>query len=173
MAKPTKSSKNTLGHRTPIDSSVRGAEIGTDSVGLTQTATVIERHLEMVSIGLTMVGVNTQTYSHMIFHAPPSGAVITALSVNFGSAQTSGGADADTWVWDVQNMSSGVDLSKQACSLSNTTFAATSWRDTPVNNGNSTVKAGDGLNIEFTSSGTPETMQWPMVAIEWTPTSNA
>jgi len=169
MARPTISSKNTFSHRSIIDSAIRGPEIATDSVGLTQAATVIKRKLTVVSCGLTP----STAYTHMLFRAPASGATITGLKVNFGSTQNHAVNEADVWIWDIKNLSTAGDMSKQACSLSNQTLAATSWRDTPVNGGNSTLNAGAGLRIDLSISGTPAALQWPAVAIEWEPTNNA
>ena len=82
-------------------------------------------------------------------------------------------AEADTWIFDLINSSSGATLNVNAASLSGVTLAATAFKSIPVNNGNSTLKDGDGLQIQITESGGAFTMDQCQVVVQWVPTSES
>lgn len=151
------------------DGSVRGPQVSANTVGITQAADVIKRNVTVVTLGVTPA----TAFNATVFRAPPSGAQITGLNINFGSTQNHAATEADVWVWDVENARTGTDLSVNAQSLSNQTLAATAWRTTSLNNNAGTLLSGEGLRIKLSISGSPDALQSPAVAIEWKPVTNA
>lgn len=170
MAHPTVNSQRTvLPGNAIVDGTILGPQVGTNTVGLTQAATAIQRSVLSVNLGGTPAA--GKVYS--VFRSPPSGATITAAYVCPGSIQNHAVNEADTWVFALNNKTTGLRLCKQNPSLSNTTLAATAFVTIPLNNGNSTVLSGHTLQISTSASGSPVALNWPLVVLEWTPYSNA
>lgn len=154
--------------------SVNGSKLLSSAVGLTQASTAIERRLEIATITATPA----KAQSYVVFRGPTSGAIVTSLALTpgTGSAQPNTIPRSKNWVFSVVNKRTGLNLNKNACSFGGvgfSTLAATAWKTIPVNNGNSTVQAGETLWIAFTVSSTPVTLKYPAVAVEWQPLSNA
>lgn len=151
--------------------SIVGPKIGTAAVGLTQAASAIKRQLTVVPLGNTLA----TAFNSVVFRAPPQGATITAAYVCPGSIQNHAVNESDTWIFTLQKYSATIKtgLSKNAPSLSNQTLAATAFRSLPINNGAATLVSGNRLRLEASISGTPAALQWPCVAIEWIPYTNA
>jgi len=128
-----------------------------------------KRDSETVTINTS----NTGAFNRTVFRAPPSGARITYVGVNNHTEMYHASNEADTWIFTLKNRStstsSNVTLNAQAVSLSGQTLAATSFKEIPVNNGNSTLGAGDVLQLQLTVSGTPQTLADSICYIEWTP----
>ena len=152
-----------------IDGQIRGPALGTNSVGLTQVPTVLERSISIASVGVTPA----TGHAPVVFRAPASGATVTAVYINPGSVQNHAANEADVWTFRVKNTTTGNNLNALGASLSNTTLAATAWKSIPVDNGNSTVLSGHTLSLSMGISGSPAALQNPVCLVEWVPYSNA
>lgn len=76
-------------------------------------------------------------------------------------------AEADTWAFDIVNASTGATLNSAAASLSGVTLAATAYKQIPLLNGNSTLSAGETLQLQLTASGVPQTLANSMVVVDY------
>ena len=170
MAHPTVNPKRTvIDGSSVIDASILGPKLGTNSVGLTQTPTVLQRHVTVSSLGVTP----STGKKVVVFRAPPSGAVITHLAVCAGTIQNHAVNEADTWTYRVTNKTTGTKLNVNGASLSNTTLAATQFKVIPIDNGAATLLSGEILDISMGISGSPSKMDAPCIVIQWTPLNNA
>lgn len=82
-------------------------------------------------------------------------------------------AEADTWIFQLRNVTKSEALNLNNASLSNTTLTATAWKSIPMNNNNSTLQSGNSLQFQLTESGTAQTIDQLSVMLEWEPTVNA
>jgi len=169
MARPQIPKRVGIDGRSVQDGTLTGPQIATNSAGLTQVPTAIERQVTVTSCGLTP----SSAQNYLVFRAPPSGAEITAAYVSPGSAQNHAGNEADTWIFSLKNKTTGNALHAQACSLSNQTLAATGFKTIPINNGAATLLAGEMLRLEASVSGSPDALNFPVCVIEWVPKNNA
>lgn len=163
---PTRDKIDGLSIRTD---SIREPSIGASAAGLTGVGIAIKRQLTMVCLGVTPASAQNST----AFRCPPQGARLTGLYFCPGSVQNHAVNEADTWIIDVCNAKTAVDLSVNACSLSNQTLAATQWKTIPLNNGNATLTSGISLRAKISVSGSPTALYMPQLAIEWQPVTDA
>ncbi len=170
MAKPTVNPKRTvISGVSLIDGSVLGPKLGTNSVGLTQTPTAIQRNVTVVSLGVTPATGKVQ----QVFRAPASGATITYLGFNPGSDQNHAANEADTWAFTVTNKTTGNALNALGSSLSNMTLEATAFKSIPIDNGAATLLSGEMLDCSLGISNAPAALENPVLVIEWVPYTNA
>ncbi len=170
MARPTMPVNRTiLTGQNIADASIRNPKLGTNTVGLTQAATVIERHVAVVSLGSTPAAGEDV----VVFRSPPSGATIKAAYLCPGSTQNHAVNEGDTWIFSLKNRTTGTRLSKNIPSLSNQTLAATAFKTIPVNGGYSTLLSGQVLSVSSSISGSPAALHYPLFQLEWVPYSHA
>jgi len=149
-------------------SAVTQPKLGADSAGLTAVADPIRRRTMTVHVGAAVTGATNWPIMRCGGEAPQ----VTGCYVNTGAAMYHAAGEADTWIFQLRNVSRGLNLVKNNASLSGVTLAATAWKSLPVNNGNSTMKAGESLQFQLTESGTAQTLDQLSVMIEWQPTAN-
>ena len=169
MARPQIPTRSVVHGKSLYTDSVTEPKLGSAAAGLTAAATAVQRSVTVATVGVTP----STAHNYIVFRAPASGATITGLYFCPGSDQNHAANEADTWIVDVANTRTGLDLSKNAPSLSGVTLASTAWKTIPVNNGNSTVLTGEGLLLKASISGTPAGLNHPALTIEWVPYSNA
>jgi len=150
------------------DAAVVSPKLGADSAGLTAVADPIRRRTMTVHVGAAVSGATNWPILRGGAEAPQ----ITGCYVNTGTAMYHAAAEADTWIFQLRNVSKGLNLVKNNASLSGVTLAATAWKSLPMNNANSTLTAGDSLQFQLTESGTAQTLDQLQVLIEWQPTVN-
>ncbi len=170
MARPTMPVNRTiLTGQNVADGSIRNPKLGSNTVGLTQAATVIERNITVVSLGSTPAAGEDV----VVFRSPPSGITLKAAYICPGSIQNHAVNEADTWIFSLYNRTTGRRISKNIPSLSNQTLAATAFKTIPVNGGYSTVMSGHTLSVSSSISGSPAALHYPLIQLEWTPYSHA
>lgn len=150
------------------DAAVVGPKLGADSAGLTAIADPVRRRTMTVHVGDAVVAAANWPVMRAGAEAPQ----ITGCYVNAGAQMYHAAGEADTWIFQLRNVSKGLNLVKNNASLSGVTLAATAWKTLPVNNNNSTLTAGDSLQFQLTESGTAQTLTNLQVQIEWQPTVN-
>lgn len=155
--------------RGPKDGALSGLALAADSVGLTQVSMPVVRRTMTMNVGTAVAGADNWPVMRAGAEAPQ----ITGCYVNAGVDMYHAAAEADTWIFQLRNVSKGLNLVKNNASLSNLTLLATAWKAIPINNGNSTLTAGDSLQFQLTESGTAQTLDQLSVMLEWTPTVNA
>ena len=148
---------------------IGGKSLIAATIGLTATASAIERRVHVVALGQITSGVNRR---NTVFRAPPSGARILTAYLNAGTAMYHAAAEADTWVIRLSNRSANLSLIKNAASLSGITLTMTGFKVLPMNNGNSTLNANSSLQLQLSISGTPQTMVNAAIFLEWVPATN-
>lgn len=128
-----------------------------------------KRNHEIVTLNTS----NTGAFNRTVFRAPPSGARISYVGINNHTEMYHASNEQDTWIFNLKNLTTGtsanVTLNAAAVSLSGQTLAATSFKEIPVANGNSTLGAGSVLQLQLTVSGTPQTLANAICYVEWTP----
>ena len=147
---------------------VIGPKLGADSAGLTAVADPIRRRTMTVHVGATVTGATNWPILRGGAEAPQ----VTGCYVSTGAAMYHAAGEADTWIFQLRNVTRGLNLVKNNASLSGVTLASTAWKSLPINNGNSTMTAGDSLQFQLTESGTAQTLDQLMVMLEWQPTVN-
>ena len=150
------------------DAAVVGPKLGADSAGLTAVADPIRRRTMTVHVGATVTGATNWPILRGGAEAPQ----VTGCYVSTGAAMYHAAGEADTWIFQLRNVTRGLNLVKNNASLSGVTLASTAWKSLPINNGNSTLTAGDSLQFQLTESGTAQTLDQLMVMLEWQPTVN-
>ena len=150
------------------DAAVVGPKLGADSAGLTAVADPIRRRTMTVHVGAAVTGATNWPILRGGAEAPQ----ITGCYVNTGAAMYHAAGEADTWIFQLRNVTRGLNLVKNNASLSGVTLAATAWKSLPINNGNSTLGAGNSLQFQLTESGTAQTLDQLQVLLEWQPTVN-
>ena len=125
----------------------------------------VKRNVAMTTLNTS----NTGAFNRVVFRAPPSGARITYVGYTGNVAMYKD--VTGTWISSVKNVSTTATLSAQAASLSDQTLTASSFKEIPVNNGNSTLGAGAVLQLQMTVSGAPQTLSNAMCVVEWEPVS--
>ena len=144
------------------------SKLGADSVGLTAVSDPIRRRTMTVRLGAAVTGADNWPIIRAGAEAPQ----ITGCYVNTGAAMYHAAGEADTWIFQLRNVTRGLNLVKNNASLSGVTLAATAWKSLPINNGNSTLGAGNSLQFQLTESGTAQTLDQLQVMLEWQPTVN-
>ena len=124
-----------------------------------------KRQLERVTLNTS----NTGAFSRMLMRGPDSKAQVTYVGVNNPTQIYHAAGAVDAWIFDLINSTTGATLNSVAASLSGQTLAATAFKSIPVDNGNSTLKSGDGLQLQLTVSGVPQTLFNAQVQVEWVP----
>lgn len=170
MPRPTANPRAGIAGKSLQNATVVQPKLGSSSVGLTATATVVKRNLHTVSLGQQTTG---GIKNRLVFVAPPSGATILAAKTNAGTLMYHAAGEADTWIFNLRNQSAGANLVKNNASLSGVTLSLTGFKSLPLNNGNSTLLANAGLFAQLSVSGTAQTLVNCSVHIEWTPLNNA
>ena len=138
------------------------------TIGPASLMSGVKREVSVVSLNSTS---HKAAFSRNVLRAPASGAKIRYVGITNHVEMYHAANEADTWIFTVANASKGVDLNAQAASLSNQTLASTGFKSIPVNNGNSTLSAGDVLQIQLSVSGAPQSMSDAMCIVEWDPVS--
>lgn len=149
-------------------SAVVGPKLGADSAGLTAVADPIRRRTMTVMCGSAV----TAAANYPLLRGGAEAPQITGCYVNTGTAMYHAAGEVDTWIFQVRNVSRSLNLVKNNASLSGVTLAATAWKTLPVNNANSTLTAGDTIQLQLTESGTAQTLDRLVCMIEWQPTVN-
>ena len=149
-------------------SAVVSPKLGADSAGLTAVADPIRRRTMTVRVGTAITGATNWPILRGGAEAPQ----ITGCYVNANAAMYHAAGEADTWIFQLRNVTRGLNLVKNNASLSGVTLAATAWKSLPMNNGNSTLGAGNSLQFQLTESGTAQTLTDLSVMLEWQPTVN-
>jgi len=115
-------------------------------------------------------GQQTGANNFMLMRGDGSAPRVKSVYVNTNAAMYHAAAEADTWIFNLINATDGSTLNSVAASLSNQTLTATGWKEIPVNNGNSTLGSGEGLQVQISESGTAQTLDEVGFAITWEPT---
>lgn len=149
-------------------SAVVSPKLGADAAGLTAVADPVRRRTMTVMCGAAVAAAANYPALRGGAEAPQ----ITGCYVNTGAAMYHAAGEADTWIFQLRNVSKGVNLVKNNASLSGVTLAITAWKSLPMNNNNSTLTAGDSLQLQLTESGTAQTIDRLVCLIEWQPTVN-
>ena len=149
-------------------SAITSAKLGADSAGLTAVADPIRRRTLTVHVGAAVTGATNWPILRAGAEAPR----ITGCYVNTGVAMYHAAGEADTWTFQLRNVTKNLSLARTGASLSGVTLAATAWRSIPLYLGNSTLISGDSLQFQLTESGTAQTLTNLQVQIEWQPTVN-
>jgi len=166
--RPLFNPRGAIGGNSLVDGTVRGRVLGTDAVGLTAAATVLERHVQTVGLGRVTVA-----QSFPVFVAPPSGAKLTAVRLTLGTLMGHAVNSDKAWTFNISNTTANVCISKFGATLTGVTLKATSFRTILLNGGNSTLTANTVLKLRASVSGSPDPIPNLVVHIEWTPQSNA
>ena len=144
------------------------SKLGADSVGLTAVSDPIRRRTMTVRLGAAVTAADNWPIMRAGAEAPR----ITGCYVNAGVQMYHAAGEADTWIFQLRNVTKNLSLARTGASLSNVTLAATAWRAIPLHLGNSTLISGDSLQFQLTESGTAQTLDQLAVMIEWQPTVN-
>jgi len=147
---------------------VVGPKLGADSAGLTAVADPVRRRTMTVHLGAAVAGADNWPILRAGAEAPQ----ITGCYVNAGVDMYHAANEADTWIFQLRNVTRGLNLAKNNGSLSGVTLTATAWKSIPMNNNNSTLGSGNSLQFQLTESGTAQTLDQLSVMIEWQPTAN-
>ncbi|MBU1374301.1 MAG: hypothetical protein KKG25_16365 [Bacteroidetes bacterium] len=148
-----------------------GAQLISGTVPIAAGATAMRRNLEVVTLYASQT-VAAKNFN--IFRAPPSKARLTYVGVNCGAAIYRQATYIDGWKLVLINKSvsstgGSATMSRNTPSLIGQTLAATSFKSLPINWGNGTLLPGQVLQLQLSVSGTPQTLNDVMVAIEWLP----
>lgn len=149
-------------------SAVTQSKLGADSVGLTAISDPIRRRTMTVHLGTNLTSGDLWPIMRAGAEAPQ----ITGCYVNCGVQMYHAAGEADTWTFQLRNITKNLSLARTGASLSNVTLTATAWRSIPLRLGNSTLISGDTLQFHLTESGTAQTIDQMLVMIEWQPTAN-
>src|SRR3990167_10183080 len=144
------------------------SKLGADSVGLTAVSDPIRRRTMTVRLGAAVTAADNWPIMRAGAEAPQ----ITGCYVNAGVDMYHAANEADTWIFQLRNVTRGLNLAKNNASLSGVTLTATAWKSIPMNNNNSTLGSGNSLQFQLTESGTAQTLDQLSVMIEWQPTAN-
>lgn len=144
------------------------SKLGADAAGLTAVSLPVVRRTMTVHVGSAVTGATNWPVLRAGAEVPQ----ITGCYVNTGTAMYHAAGEADTWIFQLRNVTRSLNLVKNNASLSGVTLTATAWKQLPINNGNSTLGAGNSLQFQLTESGTAQTLDQLSVQIEWVPTVN-
>lgn len=152
-----------------LDGAIENSEIAADAAGLTAVADAVRRRTMTVHVGAAV----TAATNWPIMRAGAEAPRITGCYVNAGVQMYHAAGEADTWIFQLRNVSKSLNLVANNASLSGVTLNSTAWKSLPMNNNNSTLTAGDSLQFQLTESGTAQTLTNLQVQIEWQPTVNS
>jgi hypothetical protein len=123
-------------------------------------------------IAVTLGGTTTGSKNYNLMRVTSGKIQINRIDWTNHAQMYHAAAEADTWAFDIVNASNGATLNSVAASLSNQTLAATAFKQLLVDNGNSTLKIGETLQLQITASGAPQTLADSMVVIDFDTLSN-
>tara|TARA_Y100000310_G_scaffold74123_1_gene70260 strand:+ start:1441 stop:1887 length:447 start_codon:yes stop_codon:yes gene_type:complete len=133
-----------------------------DRIGANSLGESAKRDHVIVNLGQV-----TGADNFMVFRSTKKGRIKSA-KVTANVAMYHAAAEADTWSFDVKNLSTAATLNGGgAASLSGITLAATAFLNIPIVGGNATLEANAGLQLQITESGTAQTLDQAMCVIEW------
>jgi len=150
------------------DGAIKQYHLGNDSVGLSAIADPMRRRTQLVALGSLVIAGDNFPLMHAGAEAPR----IMGCYVNSGVEMRHDEASDDMWTFQLKNITRALSMAPMGTSLSGITLAATAWRAVPLSNGNSTLGAGDCLQMHLTVSGTGQTLDRFMCQLEWQPTVN-
>lgn len=159
VSKPTSSPKE----RIPGKNLIAG------TLAVSAQSTGARRRVTVVSSGQ----ITTGRHNRILLKAGAEQPRITYVGFSAGTAMYHAPGEADTWRFNLRNMTRGVSLNGKSASLSGITLAITAFKSIALNLGNSTLGDGDCLRIELNVSGTAQTLVQPTMVIHWVPTKNA
>ena len=172
VGKPTINPKGSkiYGGKSLIPGSVLSPNLGASAAGLTaQPRNTLARQVTVIHSGQ----ITTGRHNRILMKAGANCPRITYVGFSAGTAMYHAAGEADTWRFNLRNMTRGVSLNGKSASLSGITLAITAFKSIALNFGNSTLGDGDCLRLELNVSGTAQTLVQPSMVIHWVPTVNA